>query len=481
MDNVEEARSLFYDTPDLVVRHLVIQQTKSQAALIYLSGITDSKTIFNHVLSPLIFEDGRDHDEADIRVSLGHIKEASTWPQIESAILNGESVLFVDGRTEAFIYDTSSFPKRSIEESPVESSLKGAHVGFTETGSENVALIRKQIHNRELKIKEMTVGKRGKAKVSILYLSDVANQEVLKELEERIQKVDVDSVLGAGELAEYIEDHPYSPFPQLLLTERPDFAASEILQGRIVTVVDRSPNVIVGPATFDSFFKTTDDYSSRWMVASFLRLMRYFGFLIAIFLPAIYIATISFHVDVIPLNLLLSLGASRERIPFPPYIEAFIMELTIEMLREAGVRLPAKIGQTVGIVGGIIIGQAAVEAGIVSNIMVIVVALTAVASFIIPNYEMGSAVRIIRFPMMILASMFGFVGIIVGFMILLAQFISLTSLGTPYGSPIAPLRFPDWKDLFIRLPQWSIRKRPLSTSAMQMKKANPNRPEGDKR
>jgi len=479
MDNIAKVHSIFYDTPDLIVRYLVIKQTQSQAALVYLSGITDSTTIFNHVLNPLLFENGKDNSEADLRISLGHIKETNTWPQIESAILNGECVLFVDKRTEAYIYDTTNFPKRPIEDTQIESSLTGPHVGFTETVSDNVALIRNHIHNRELKIKEMTVGKRGKSKLSILYLADVVNPDVLKKLEERIQKVDVDSIINAGVLAEYIEDHPYSPFPQLLLTERPDFAASEILQGRIATVVDRSPNVIIGPVTFDSFFKTIDDYSSRWMVASFIRLMRYFGFFMAIFLPATYIAIISFHFEVIPLKLLLSIGASRERIPFPPYIEAFIMELTLEMLREAGIRLPTKIGQTVGIVGGIVIGQAAVEAGIVSNIMVIVVALTAVASFIIPNYEMGSAIRIVRFPMMILASLFGFVGLTVGLMILLGHFIALESLGTPYGSPIAPLRFPDWKDIFIRFPQWSINKRPLSTKAIQMLKANSNHPKGD--
>lgn len=479
-DNIKEIQSIFCDTPDLIVRYLIIKQTQSQAALVYLSGITDSKTIFNHVLSPLLFENGNENKENDLKVSLGHIKETDTWSQIESAILNGECVLFVDERTEAYIYDTPDFPKRSIEDTPIESSLSGAHVGFTETASVNVALIRKQIANRELKIKEMTVGERGKLKLSLLYLADVTNPELLKELEERIQKVDVDNIINAGVLTEYIEDNSFSPFPQLLLTERPDFAASEILHGRIAIVVDRSPNVIIGPVTFDSFFKTIDDYSSRWMVASFIRLMRYFGFLIAIFLPAIYIAIISFHVDIIPLKLLLSLGVSRERIPFPPYIEAFIMELTIEMLREAGIRLPAKIGQTVGIVGGIVIGQAAVEAGIVSNIMVIVVALTAVASFIIPNYEMSSAIRIVRFPLMILASLFGFVGITIGLMILLAHFIALESLGTPYGSPLAPLLFSDWKDLFIRYPQWSIEKRPLNVKAIQMKKANSNRPEGDK-
>ncbi|WVX84023.1 spore germination protein [Niallia oryzisoli] len=218
MDNIEEIQSIFYSTPDLIVRYLVIKQTQSQAALVYLSGITDTKMIFNHVLNPLLFEAYKGESENDLKVSLGHIRETNTWPQIESAILNGECVLFEDKCTEAFIYDTPSFPKRSIEDTSIESSLTGAHVGFTETGGENVALIRKHIHNRELKIKEMTVGKRGKLNLSILYLADVANPEVLKELENRIKKVEVDSVINAGALAEYIEDNPYTPFPQLLLT-----------------------------------------------------------------------------------------------------------------------------------------------------------------------------------------------------------------------------------------------------------------------
>ena len=478
-ENIAGIQTIFCDTPDLVIRELVIRQTSTKASLVYLSGITDSKVVFDHILTPLLFQGEKEKKVENIKVSLGHIKEAAKWQQVESAILKGECVLFVDNHQEAYIYDTPAFPKRSLEDSPIETYLSGAHVGFTETGGDNIALIRQQIPNRELKIKEMTVGERGKTKLSILYLADVADQEILKEIVDRIQRVDVDSIINAGVLSQYIEDHSYSPFPQFLLTERPDFAAAEILQGRFITVVDRSPSVIVGPASFSSFFKTIDDYSNRWMVASFIRLLRYLGFFIAIFLPAIYIATISFHFEVIPLKLLFSVGESRERIPFPPFIEAFIMELTLEMLREAGIRLPAKIGQTVGIVGGIVIGQAAVEAGIVSNIMVIVVALTAIASFIIPNYEMGSAIRIVRFPMMILASLFGFVGIIVGLMILLSHFIGLESLGMPYGSPVAPLRIPDWKDLFIRFPQWSLDKRPFSTNAIQMKRANIRQPKGD--
>ncbi|MEH7237607.1 spore germination protein [Bacillus sp. JJ1562] len=481
LDNIAKIQSIFTNTPDLVVTNLVIKQTNATSALVYLSGLTDSTKINEDVLKPLLFQSYGDNQGSTPKVSIGQIKETNTWSQITDGILQGKSVLFVDQNPVAFLLDTGKWPERSLEDTPIESSVYAEHIGFTEAGSTNIALIRKHIQNPNLKIKEHSIGERGKTNVSILYLEDVANRNLLKELETRIKKIKVDSILNCGVLAEYIEDNPYSPFPQLLITERTDFATSEMLDGRIVVVVDGSPNVLVAPTTFFSFFKSMDDYTSRWFVASFLRLLRYLGFFMAIFLPATYIAVIAFHFEVIPLKLLLSIGVSRERVPFPPFIEALIMEITLEMLREAGIRLPAKIGQTVGIVGGIVIGQAAVQAGIVSNIMVIVVALTAVASFIIPNYQMGASIRLVRFPMMITASLFGFVGLSVGFMTLLVHLIELKSLGISYSSPVSPLRFQDWKDLFIRFPQWSIMKRPVSSMAVQMKKADSSRPKGDKK
>lgn len=268
-------------------------------------------------------------------------------------------------------------------------------------------------------------------------------------------------------MEEIIEDSKFSPFPQLISTERPDSAASHIMQGRIAVVVDRSPNVLIGPAGFTTFLQSVDDYNIRWPIATFYRMLRFFAFLIATFLPALYIAVISFNYEIIPLDLLIPVGESRQRVPFPPLLEALLMEITLEMLREAGIRLPAPVGQTVGIVGGIVIGQAAVQAGIVSNIMVIVVAFTAIASFIIPNYHMASAVRLVRFLMMILAAMFGIVGIVVGLMCLIGHFLTLETLGVPYGAPLAPVRFLDWKDLFIRMPLYSMKRRPLSARALE--------------
>ncbi|SFJ87236.1 MULTISPECIES: spore germination protein [unclassified Bacillus (in: firmicutes)] len=463
--NIAELQKLFRQAPDLVIRRFPMTVDGLEAALVYLSGLTDKQSIQNHVLTPLM-DGGRDAN-TELPITLGQVEIIDTWSQIENAILGGDSVLFIHGRTTAQQLDTKGWPQRNIEDTRNEISLKGAHQAFVETGSLNIALLRRYIPHRELMLKETTIGMRGKTRISILYLKDVASEDVLKELETRIQNIMVDAVISAGELIEFIEDNPYSPFPQFILTERPDVAVSHILQGRFVVVVDHSPNVLIAPTNFISFFQGVDDYGTRWLVASSIRILRFVAFMIALFLPASYVAFISFNFEVIPVELFLSIAESRTRVPFSPVMEALLMEMTLEMMREGALRLPTPIGQTVGIVGGIIIGQAAVQAGIVSNIMIIVVAITAIASFIIPNYDMGAAVRLLRFPMMISAALFGIVGLVIGWMTLVAHLISLESLGTPYGTPLAPFRFADMKDAFVRFPLWTMKSRPKGTGAAQ--------------
>lgn len=457
----------FTDTPDLIVRKLTIKQTGERALLIYLDGLADKNSINNDVLRPLQFESNPHAQDGEWMTNIGHISTVCQWDKMTSSILHGSSMLFIEGKKEAYALDTKGWPQRPIEDPEMESSLKGAHQGFVETGGQNIALIRRYIPNRELKIKRLVVGSRGETIISILYLEDVTNEQFLQRLIERIEQIDIDVIINTGELEELIEDSPFSLFPQFLTTERPDAAASQILQGRCVIVVDRSPSALVAPATFMSFFQTVDDYSTRWSIATFIRFLRIFAFFVAAFLPAFYIAVVSYHFEIIPLRLLLTLGESRGKVPFPPFVEAILMEVTLEMLREAGVRLPAPVGQTVGIVGGIVIGQAVVQAGLISDIMVIVVAFTAIASFIIPNYDMVAAVRIIRFMLMALSAMFGFVGLVVGLMVMIAHLLQLQSLGMPYGSPLSPVRFSDWKDTITRLPLWLMNKRPVSTAAKQ--------------
>ncbi|MCR8644693.1 spore germination protein [Paenibacillus sp. N1-5-1-14] len=461
-DNVTQLKNRLTKTPDLIVKW--IGDDKPVYVIAYIACLTDMNAINNNVFDPL--QKGLEKKQS-LFIGIGEHRAVKDWQEIEKSILHGNSVMFVADKSEAYVLGTKGWPQRSIEDPQLEASLKGAHQGFIETASQNIALIRRYIPNRQLKIEELTVGERSETKVSILYLEDVANPEILERLKQRINDVDVDAIINSGELAEFIEDASYSPFPQLILTERPDSASSQILQGRFVVIVDRSPSVIIGPTSFISYFQSVDDYSMRWLSSSFIRLLRMFAFFLGLFLPAIYISFISYNFEVIPIQLILSIAETRSRVPFHPFLEALIMELTLEMLREAGIRLPSPIGQTVGLVGGIVIGQTAVQTGLVSNIMVIVVASTAIATFIIPNYDMGTAVRLLRFPMMIVAYFFGIIGIIVGAMIIFGHLCSLQSLGTSYGSPFAPVHFRDWKDTIIRVPLKMMIRRPRGSQPLQ--------------
>ncbi|GMK37263.1 spore germination protein [Paenibacillus sp. CCS19] len=465
--NFEKLKEIFSNTPDLINRHFILKADNRQAILAYLEGLSDKNSINRDILTPLKQGTAEINGDNDFPATIGEFHRLQDWGQVEHMLFAGYSILFIDGEQVAYACGSQGWPQRAIEDPQLETSLKGAHQGFVETGGANVALIRRYIPNRELKIKEFTIGARSQTKLSILYLADVANVQTLHVLEERLSQLDIDAVINTGELAELIEDSPLSPFPQFILTERPDAASSQILQGKFVIVVDRSPSALVGPVNFISFFQSVDDYSTRWTIATFIRMLRLLAFFIAILLPAIYIAVVSFHFEVIPMKLLSTIGQSRAKVPFPPYMEAVFMELTLEMLREAGVRLPAPVGQTVGIVGGIVIGQAIVQAGLISNIMVVVVAFTAISSFILPNYDMGAAVRLVRFAMMLFASIFGFVGIVVGLLTLIAHLLSLKSLGVPYSTPFGPVRFRDWKDTLVRIPIWLMKNRPTSSNAQQ--------------
>ncbi|NBD23316.1 spore germination protein [Paenibacillus glycinis] len=477
--NLNELRRVFSHAPDLVVRTFPYKQAGRRAALVYMSGLTDKNAVNNNILRELMFHIADDAASGELPVTLGKLQTCSSWTQVERALLNGMSLLFVDGMGHGYALDTQGWPQRAISDSQVEPSLKGAHQAFVETGESNIALIRRYLSTSELKIKEYQVGDRAPCKVSMLYMADITEPELIQALEKRLLGLEIDCILNTGQLAELLEDDPYAFLPQFITTERPDTAASQLLQGRVCVVVDRSSSVLIAPTNFVAFFQGIDDYSMRWPIASFLRLLRFFACFVAAFLPGIYIACISFNYEVIPLDLILSIGQFRAAVPFPPFIEALIMEITLEMLREAGVRLPAPVAQTVGIVGGIVIGQAAVQAGIVSNLMVVVVASTAVASFIIPNYDMASAVRLIRFPVMLLASLFGMIGIIVCVMVLIARIIGLHSLGESYSTPIAPIRVRDWRDVFMRLPLWTMANRPRSIRTRQKRRMGSGSHGGD--
>lgn len=378
-------------------------------------------------------------------------------------LLHGEVAIFHGDNT----YSVNVYKPeiRSIEESPTESVIVGPHDGFVEEMEVNLSLIRRRLKSSHLKVLKLEIGELTKNHVFLLYIDDVVNMNHVNELVKRIKRVETDTLFDGNMLVQYIEDNPNSLFPLFITTERPDTAASMLAEGKVIGILNGSPSVFCAPVSFFEFFGSPDDYYQRWPVGTALRLMRFFAVVITLALTPMYVGVTTFHYEMIPESLLLSLTESRSRVPFPPMYEAFLMEITIELLREAGARLPTKIGQTIGIVGGIVIGQAAVQAGVTSNILIISVALSAIASFVIPSYIMSSSIRLIRFLLILLAGVLGNFGFMLGIGLVIVHLSGLTSLKSSYITPVAPFNFRDWKDVFIRAPFYVLRKRPFQSKS----------------
>ncbi|MCA1029625.1 spore germination protein [Bacillus timonensis] len=352
------------------------------------------------------------------------------------------------------------YETRSIQEPENEATVRGPRDGFVESLTTNTSLLRRRYSSTDLKVEKKIIGERTKTKMAIVYIDGIVDKEVLEKVQKRIDSIKIDGILDSGTVEQWIEDSWYTPFPQVQYTERPDRVIASLLEGRIAIIVNGTPMVLLVPVVLSMLFQSPDDYYERWIVGSAVRFVRYVATMIALTLPSIYIALISFHPGLIPTKFAITIAATRSNVPFPGFLEALLMEFTIEMLREAGLQLPKVIGQTVGIVGGLVIGEAAVQAGIVSPMMVIVVAITGVSSFLIPSYNVGVPFRLLRFPLMLLAATLGLLGVILGLLTILAHLVSIKSFGINYFSPIAPYRIKDWKDFVVRGPLPLLQNRP---------------------
>ena len=384
----------------------------------------------------------------------------STTEEAVESILKGAIVIWSQTDQIVYMATTNGLETRSIQESENESSLRGPRDGFVEMLHTNLSLIRRRFPNPALKINIQVMGRQTKTKVAMLYVEGIVNPTILDEVRTRLSTIDIDQVLDSGIVEQWIEDSWYSPFPQVQHTEIPAKVLHALLEGRIAIMVDGTPCVLIVPVTFSMLFQAPDDYYDRWMIGTSIRIIRVLGAIVALILPSLYIALISYHPGMIPTQLALSISATRSEVPFPSLVEAIAMEATLEMLREAGLRLPKMLSQTIGIVGGLVIGQAAVEAGIVSPVLVIVVSITAISTFLVPAYNASIALRMLRFPLMILSGSLGLFGLILGLLIILAHLVSLKSFGINYFSPIAPYRLSDWKDLIVRAPLPYLKERP---------------------
>ncbi|QOY36344.1 spore germination protein [Anaerobacillus isosaccharinicus] len=458
-ETVKSIKNIVGESDDILQRNFLIGK-KIQAALFFVDGLCDSNSIEEDIIRPLMYFVDQDHLNKNnlltyIQNEVVTLSEVKTEDSLEKAmlpLLSGETILVIDGIKKLILFETRQFNERSIAEPESEVVVRGPRDGFVETLHTNILQIRRRVRDPNLTVQFGTLGRRGKSDFAILYLKGIANEKHIKEMRYRIACVDNDQVSETGTLEQFIEDNVLSIFPQMLRTERPDKTVSALMSGQVVVLKDGSPFSLMAPVTFHMLFRSPEDYYDRWHISSLIRMLRYLAAFIAVFLPALYIAMVSYHQGMIPTYLAISIAGSREGVPFPAFVEAIIMEVTIELLREAGVRLPRAVGQTIGIVGGLVIGEAAVRAGIVSPIMVIVVALTAIASFAIPAYNVSITLRILRFVMMLSAASFGLYGIVIVYIFLNIHLVGLRSLGTYYTSPFAPYRFKEWKDLIVRLP-----------------------------
>lgn len=465
--NLDVLRELFQDGSDVIFHEFFIKDG-TVAALIYIDGLSDIHEIDMHILAPLQQTGTGGHTDWTsvlARISVSAHVPVKTMQDACDQITFGDPVLLVDGEKRGMAFSLQQWNSRAIQEPEAEIVVRGPREGFVETLRLNTAMLRRRMQTPALKLKPVSVGRYTKTSCAIAYLEGVTSPKLVEEMEQRLRRIDIDGAVDSNLIEEMIEDNPLSPFPQLQSTERPDVVSANLLEGRVALMINGTPFTLIAPTTLFSMMQSPEDYYQRWFVSTPIRWLRMIFAFIAVFMPSLYIAVLSFHQEMVPTTLLLTIAKSREQIPFPALVEALLMEITFEALREAGVRLPKQVGAAVSIVGALVIGQAAISAGIVSSPMIMVVAITGVASFLIPNYSLGIALRMIRFPIMICAGVLGLYGVVLGALVVLIHMMTLRSLGVPYLSPLAPYQPEQLPDTLLRKPRWAMKTRPHFTGS----------------
>lgn len=469
--NIDRYQRLFADCADIKMRRMALGQNKSRECFIaYIEVSVSNMLLETTALGRALAYLGEAPDEEVNSVldknAMG-ISDVTPFLYVEDAaqgMLTGDAILFVDGYDKALKIADKGYPGAAIKEPDSEKSIRGSREGFTDSIKMNTALIRKRLRSTRVRVKELEQGVRSHTKVDMVYMQDLANPMVLEEIQKRLEAYEIDGVLDSGVIEQLAERKWYSPFPQFQTTQRPDRAALAVMEGRVVVLSDNSPVALILPTDFNSFIKTSDDYYNRFEETTFARILRYFAVFFSMALPGLYLAVTNFHTQILPTPLLLSFWEARIGVPFPAALEVILMELSFELLREAGVRLPGAMGNTIGIVGGLIIGQAAVDANIVSPIVVIVVAFTALCSFSIPNEEFAFSFRILKFFLIIMSAWLGFFGLLVGLLVILIHLSRLKSFGIPYLMPFvgADLSgYEDERDSIWRAPFRRLTRRPI--------------------
>ncbi len=466
-DKIEQIDEKIGRTNDLIKHRFCFGKSGHiSAALMFIEGMVNEDRINREILKPLtlsntLVADGCGKDlihrlASTLPVAMS--KEVFTVDDAVYEILAGQTVLLLDVLPSALALGTTGWEKRGVEKPDVEVSVRGPNEAFTETLRTNTALLRRKLQHPDLVFEEGRVGKYTRSRVCLAYVKSLVMPGLIDEVHQRLARVQVDGILAPSQLGEYIEDNPLTPFSTMSNTERPDEVAGKLLEGRLAIFVDGAPQIITVPTLFVENFQATDDYYYRAFFGTFLRIFRMLSFFLTIATPAIYVSLVSYHQELIPTPLLLTFAAAREGTPFPAVLEALAMGVMFELLREAGIRLPRQIGTAVSIVGALIIGEAAVAAGLIGEPMIVVTGVTAIASFVVPT--LVEVTLVLRILLILLASVSGAFGLVMGLLLLLLHLCRLRSFGVPYLSPIAPFSWRDQKDALVRLPQWMMFLRP---------------------
>lgn len=466
-ENLDMLRDAFGPDEEVDIRRLDLNGRGF--AVVAIDGLFDDKQLAQEVLRPLTLWAERHEDRRpsinDCREEILTAVQVSTIAAVTAAansLFNGGALLLCDGDSEVLGVSVQGYAKRQPEQPTVESTIRGSKESLVETLQDNLAMLRRTVPDERLRVETRRVGSRTRTRVAVVYLRDVTDPDLVKEVLSRIERVKTDRILESRYLEERIQDHPWSIFPLLMDTERIDTIAGAVLDGKFVILIDRTPQALIAPVTFFDFFRHTGDYSAPPYFATFVRWIRFFAFLLSFTLLALYVAIVGFNPEVIPYKLALSILGTRYAVPFPAVFEVLVLDLMMEVLREATVRMPVHTGQTIGVVGGIILGTAVVQAGIVSNIMVIIVAMAAVSSFAIANYTFSRSVRVLKYALLVPAVFLGLVGYIGGIAFLIFHISSLDSFGVPYTSPLAPLHPRDIRDTLVRVPHSLSSGRPTT-------------------
>ncbi len=492
-ENLANLDRLLEGCSDVVIKEFEFAKEPTiKAGLLYFDGLVQRSAIEDHILKPLMLEIEKISPEflsiyeaQDMLNSVQNrilstvdLDTINTFDEVCHHISSGDTVLIIDGYTPALVADTRMWETRAVETPENEIVIFGPKEGFNETLRINTAALRRRIKSTNFKIESFVIGRITKTDVVLCYINNIAPEGLVNEVRKRLNNIDIDAVLDTGYLKEFIADNTSTMFSEIEHTEKPDRVCGHLLEGRVCIMVDGSPMAIVTPISFPQYLISSEDYYTHYVPASLFRILRAGALFMSLLLPSIYVALITFHHEMIPTSLYLTILATRQGVPFPPFLEALILEATFEMLREAGIRLPRAVGPAVSIVGALIIGDAAVRAGLVSTPMVVIVAFTGIASFVMPAYNAGIIIRISRFGFLFSGAILGFLGIMVALGLFLTRMVSLTSLGQPYMAPIAPFNRAQMTDILIRRPWFKSEKRPYFEGMDNQIRQNP--PDKDK-